>query len=718
MCSASSRFENRFFRNFIGPAKITCCAPLDDFLDIGMSRAIFSGIITAIDDTKAHMNRCLAVLLGLTLAAPLEGFAQSYTPIEEIVVTSAQTENRVGPQSLVLDFEALQETQPVAVADVFRNISGISLRTNSRGDSVVRIRGAEERQTLIFLDGAPLATPWDGRADLALLPAGLIDRVEVKRGVVPIEYGANAVAGAVDLSTRVPGKGGTVNAQIQQGSLGLTNLSAIGGIGLDNGWSFVAGASRIDRNAERIAEKSSIAFDPSSDRSRTNTDLAGNSSYLAAAYSGKTFLVRASLLHADVDRGVAAQGDLDPAVANPRFWRTPEWRLTQATLNSVWDINEQLGLRFTGWQQWFDQTIDSYSDYSYSDLDERETGEDDTQGVRLALSYSFDAVTLRLISTLQDSTHINQEFSNDSGAAADLVADPALRYRQRLTTLGAEADFRLSDTLTSTLGIARDRASTPLTGDKPVQPSLSATGWSAGLRWTPSDDWETAVTLGQRSRFPTPREMYGAALGRFLINPELRPEQSLLLDLSIRRHVSDSLSLDVALWGNDSDETLSQRSVQVNGENRRQRYNTNGSFTYGIEAATTIYMTNNLRAEISAAFQDGRVERDENGDRPELLQRPESQVHAALDWQANARVDLRGEVIYTGKAYDIDDDGALVRLPDATSLNFRGFFELAEWRGHRIQLTASVDNATDALIVPQLGLPAAGRLYRIGLRLN
>ena len=656
------------------------------------------------------------IAVSAALAAVLVG--QAHATIDEIVVTAAPARDRVSPPSVVLDNEALQEIQPVATADVFRNLTGVSLRTNSRGESVVRIRGSEERQTLVFLDGAPLATPWDGRADLALLPAGLVDRIEITRGVVPIEYGANAVAGAVDLFTYQPDAGGDIRAEVQQGSLGALNLNALAGLANQNGWSFVAGASRIERDAERIADKSSVAFDPSANRERTNTDMTGTSAYLGSGYAADSFFVRMSLLHADVERGVAAQGDLDPAVSRVRFWRTPEWRLTQATLNGALDLRPNLGLRFTGWRQWFDQTIDAYTDYSYSSLQAREEGQDDTLGGRLALSAELDRTTFRLVTTAQESTHDNIESETLTGDAADFVPGPVLRYRQRLSTVGAEADVRFSDDLTSTFGIGIDRASTPLTGDKPSQPSLSATSWSAGLRWQPADDWTTTLTIGERSRFPTPRELYGAALGRFLLNPDLQPERSLLTDLSLTHYPSDSLSLDLAIWLNDSDDTLSQRTVVVDGTSRRERYNTNGSVTYGVEGAATWFARENFRVELSAALQDGEVARDDNGQRPVLLQRPDTQLRAALDWQTSDRVDLRAEVQYTGSAYDLADDGSVARLPDATVLNLRGFLRVGQWWGRDVQLTASVDNATDALVLPQLGLPASGRLYRVGIRLN
>ena len=657
-------------------------------------------------------------LMPLMALLATDVYAQQNGGIEEIVITAQRGESRVSSPGFVLDSEAILEKQPVAVADIFESFTGVSMRTNSRGDSVVRIRGAEERQTLVFLDGAPLATPWDGRADLALLPAGLIDHIEVTRGAAPIEYGANAVAGAIDLVTYLPEEGTSIRAEARGGTLGLRNINLLGGIGLDNGWSFTAGGSIVDRQAVRIADKSVIRFDPTSNARRTNTDLSGSTLYAATAYSGETTFLRASVLHADVERGVAAQSDLDPAVSRVRFWRTPLWRLTQATLNGQWRWDNGISFRATGWQQWFDQSIDSYNDYSYTTLVEREDGNDATVGARLSLSVPLDWATVRLVTTHQESTHTQTEFATTSGSADDFIADPSLRFRQQLTTNGVEVDLPVGDVLVSTFGIGVDRAVTPLTGDKPVQASLSATSWSFGLRWTPADTWSVAATLGERSRFPTPRELYGVALGRFLLNPDLLPERSLLGDVSFEYAATDDMSVDVALWLNDSDDTLSQRVVNVGGSSLRQRFNTNGSFTYGIEAALNLALQDNLRAEISTSLQDGEVARDEFGVRPVLLQRPKLQLSVALDWQATPRLDMRAEVFHTGSAYDFADDGSVVSLPSSNSLNLRGFYSVGEWHGHRLLLTAAIDNATDELVLPQLGLPSPGRTVHFGIRVN
>lgn len=658
-------------------------------------------------------------------AAPALAQGQDSGSIEEVILTAPRGPTRASRPTLVLDHEALQVRQPVAVADVFHTVTGVFVRTNSRGQAVPRIRGAEERQTLVFLDGAPLAAPWDGRADLSLLPAGLVDRIEVTRGLAPIEYGPNAVAGAIDLVTYIPQEDTSLRADIRGGSLGLRNINAVAGFDPDNGWSFVAAGSTIDRDAERIADKQSVAFDPSTTRARTNTDMSGDSLFAAAAHAGDSHFLRASLLYGKAKRGVAAQGDLNPATgglnpaaASPRFWRMPERNLTQATLNGNWNLREGVDLRFTGWRQWFDQTIDAYRDYSYTALRERERGRDRTTGARLALSTLVDQTTLRLVATIQDSTRRQTDSATTSGQAADFVESPEHRYRQRLLTVGIEADLRLGDTLTSTVGIATDRAATPLTGDKPARESLSATGWSAGLRWTPSDEVSTVATLGQRSRFPTPRELFSVALGRFLVNPDLRPERSLLADFGVRYNASAALTFDFTLWANDSDDTLSQRVVTMGNSSRRQRFNMNGSLSFGIEAAATVALSGNLGASLSAGLQDEQLARDESGQLRNLLHRPGEQLNLALDWRATSSLDIRAELSYIGRAYDLGNDGAEIHLPSSTSFGLRGVMTIGRTHDRDIYLTAAVDNLTDALVLPQSGLPAPGRSFHVGIRID
>lgn len=657
----------------------------------------------------------LATLLLATVSVP----ALAETPSDTIIVTAARSEHRVMAPSLVLDGVALDERAPQAVADLFRSVPGVTMRVNSRGEAVVRVRGSEERQTTVFLDGAPLVTPWDGRVDLALLPAGLVQGISVVKGAAPLEYGANAVAGVVDLNTISAGNRFSVRAEAQADTGGIGSGSLIATAPLGSGFSVVAGGAIISRDGERIADRTAVPFDPATDRLRTNTDLDGVSSFAALDFGDGENGIRLSWLHADVERGVAAQGDLDPALSSPRYWRYPRWSLDQFTLGGRLRMADDVALRLTAWQQWFGQTIHAYRDSSYTNLRSRERGDDRTSGLRATLTGDWGATVLRLSGTAQTSTHVQRDATTSTGLASGFVDGPELRYRLRLYSLGAELDRKLADRLDATLGLGIDRAETPLTGDKPAQQPADAMSFYGALRYTPTDAINLSASLGRRSRFPSPRELFGEALGRFLVNPDLKPERALLGDFSARWQPGEGTSLEATLWFSDNDGTISQRIVRVGSVNRRQRYNMAGSFAYGMEASFNARLPPDLTVELGGALQRGHARREPDGSRPNLLQRPLHQLTAALDWSPMSALDFRAEVVNGGPAHDLSDSGAIIRLPGYTAVNLRGFATLGQIKGvGPLAIFAIADNVTDALIVPQTGLPAPGRTIRVGLRIG
>jgi iron complex outermembrane receptor protein len=657
------------------------------------------------------------VLASIALVAPHLALAQELP--SDIIVTAASGPQRVRSATITLNREAIDERTPAAVADLFRSISGLSLRTNSRGETVIRVRGAEERQTAVFLDGAPLATPWDGRIDLSLLPAGLIGGIEVVKGASPIEYGANTVGGVVDLRTILASDTLAVQGEAQTGTYGLLNASALASLPLDDKFSLVTGVSLLKRDAERIADRLSVPFDPSLSRRRSNTDLSARSLFFAGGYEAGPLALRVSLLRADVTRGIPAQGDLDPAVSMPRYWRTPDWHLTQLTGTVRWAMSDDATLRLTGWRQWFDQTIDAYSDASYTLLRSREDDRDLTSGLRAVVTFGTGATTVRLSGTVQTSTHRQIDSRTATGLALDFSASSALLFRQRLFSTGVEFDRKFGDEVKASIAFSIDRADTPLTGDKPAQPAQTSPGFVGALRWTALPTLSATTSLGWRNRFPSSRELFGESLGRFLANPDLKPERALLGDVTLAWRPTDTVDFNSTVWFSDAADTLAQRIISVGTVNRRQRFNTRGSFTYGWETTATARITDKVRAEFSLALQNGRSKAEADGTRQPLVQRPERQLVAALDWNATHALDVRAEVLTVGPATDLGDTGGFARLPGATSLNFRAFWKIADVKTvGTLTLTASLTNATDALILPQLGLPAPGRTFTVGLRLT
>ena len=319
---------------------------------------------------------------------------------DTILVTAEPAPERVLPPSVAIGEERLLEGQPRNAAEALEGLAGVSIRTNSRGETIARVRGSEERQTQVFLDGAPLAVPWDGRVDLGVIPAGLIGAVRVTKGAVPIEYGANAVAGAVDFETRSGGER-NFRAQASAGSYGFGEASVVATLPV-RGVDLTFAASGLTRDAEPVASLAALPFSqPQSDR-RLNTDLDSGTLFGAIRYAAGDLTMRGYLLHVQAERGIAPESDRNPAVDAPRYWRYPHIEQTQAALTSDLDFG-QSSARLVLWRQWFGQRILQYSNASYTTVRAQQEDEDDTHGGRLVLSTAVEPFHFRLIGTAQTS---------------------------------------------------------------------------------------------------------------------------------------------------------------------------------------------------------------------------------------------------------------------------------------------------------------------------
>jgi iron complex outermembrane receptor protein len=655
------------------------------------------------------MRHVVFFLLAALLPDP--GYAESR--LEEVIVTAAPRERRVLPPTIQLDRHQIAERTPFSLKDILEALPSVGIRTNSRGETVLRLRGSEERQTSIFLDGAPLTVPWDGRVDLSSLPVGLVNSMQVTASAAPVEYGANSVLGVVDLRTAILAPAGLDSLQLASGTEGARSLSTTANVNTGP-VDWLVGGSYRRLDGEAVSDASVIPYGQISDDQRINTDLESGSIFIAAGKEQSWGTARLSLLSVRADRGIANAGHIDPDVGSPRYWRYPSWAFDQLTLNTVAAIGDAMQLRSTAWVQSFAQTIEQYTDDTYSLLESTEDDEDLTVGLRLVLETPFPAMDLRFVGNAQTTQH--DQLDTDTQGASTLESGT---YQQNIFSLATEADFSPIAGIMLSTAISYDVSSTPKTGSHAAQDDLSDWAASIAAQWRLSDDWSAAATLGQRTRFPTLRELYGVALGSFLLNPDLAPETALLGDLTMESvSANENLIWRITPWILRIDGTLSHRNVDVDGLRLRQRYNLRGSKGHGLEIILDWTANDRLSVQLQGNWQKLEARREEDGTRPVLYQRPRMQAAITLDYLFNVNWDLFAELRYIGEALDEDEDSSVVKLPTATTIDLRLFRTLRRderglWRAY-----AGIDNVSDELVLPQLGLPQPGRTAVIGLQFD
>jgi outer membrane receptor protein involved in Fe transport len=191
----------------------------------------------------------------LALLAPAGvAWAQDQTPspnqgstLQEIVVTGTRIQNPgvTSPTPLTaLSQVQIQQIAPSSVDDVlaelpaFRPSTGPNQATRnsgsiSTGQSAANLRGLGTQRTLLLIDGQrPVPTAADGTTSTAIIPLGLVKRVDVVTGGASAAYGSDAVAGVANfvLKDRINGLEGSLFGGVsQRGDNREVGLSLSGG---------------------------------------------------------------------------------------------------------------------------------------------------------------------------------------------------------------------------------------------------------------------------------------------------------------------------------------------------------------------------------------------------------------------------------------------------------------------------------------------------------
>lgn len=179
------------------------------------------------------MNKNIAFVSLFALASS-PAFAQSNPTVpttddkgETIVVTASRSGDGVpvsqlGASVTVLDAKTLEERQTRIVSDVLRDVPGLAVnRTGGIGSlTQVRVRGSEGNHVLVLIDGIKASDPYYGEFDFGTLIADPEAKVEVLRGQQSSLYGSDAIGGVIQYITLTGAEAPGFTARAEGGSFG------------------------------------------------------------------------------------------------------------------------------------------------------------------------------------------------------------------------------------------------------------------------------------------------------------------------------------------------------------------------------------------------------------------------------------------------------------------------------------------------------------------
>jgi iron complex outermembrane receptor protein len=212
------------------------------------------------------MLRCSVALGAVLLAAP--AMAQQPAPATESVVvtgTRIATTDAVAEAPLtVVSAEDIQQTKATTLEQTLERLPSMG-QTNSDNDqnsiapggiSTADMRGLGSQRTLLLIDGQRMVSTFVAGAqgqDLQNIPVDLIDHIEILRdGASPI-YGADAIAGVINIITRKDFQGLELSGGAGISTYGdhtTKQMSALFGVSSDKG-GIVAGVQYLTEDPVR-----------------------------------------------------------------------------------------------------------------------------------------------------------------------------------------------------------------------------------------------------------------------------------------------------------------------------------------------------------------------------------------------------------------------------------------------------------------------------------
>lgn len=640
------------------------------------------------------MQKIIKAALLVATFSPATAFAQTNLDVdtttgETIVVTGTRSTDpvsadRIGGSITVLDGTSLDRRQTRDVSDILRDVPGVAVG-RVPGQTQIRLRGGEANHTLVLVDGIEVSDPFAGEFDFGTLIADDAARIEVLRGQQSAIYGSDAIGGVIQYITSTGREAPGVRGRVEGGSFGTVNGAArIAGVAGTFDYALSGTLNSTDGAPGARGGSRDLANDTGA--------VSLKSTWSPAANARLTGVVRYARTEAEFNTS-----DNDPA--SPTFGfqiDSPGTRFENEAIYGL--LRGELDLLEGRWSHAVTGQIADTERKGFN-AGGRNSG---NEGRRLKGSYE---TTLRLGTgdvrhLLTAAVDVERERFRNTDPSGFIFIE-----RRQVDNVGIVGQYELLIGERASFGAAIRQDENNRFADTTTYRVQGSYRFDTGTR--------LRAAAGSGVKNPGFYELYGFVDGRYVGNPNLKPEKSEGWEIGVEQALMDgATTLGVTYFQSELQDEIFTVFPPPNFVATPGNRDTE-SKQRGVEAFAQARFGDAWRVNAAYTYLRAR----ENGVRE--VRRPSHTGSLAVDWRAPAN---RGGVTlvarYNGKTIDsafIDPSsfaGVRVPLDDYVLVNLNADVKLTD----RIGLFGRVENLGNEDYEDVFSFETPGRSFYIGAR--
>ncbi|MBU0970529.1 MAG: TonB-dependent receptor [Proteobacteria bacterium] len=614
----------------------------------------------------------MMIPVGLVLAAE-ETASQVFDLGQVLVVGKSDKTDKITTIDVV-SMEDIKMQGAQTAADALELVPGVDIQTANKGQASLKLRGFDQRDLKLLIDGVPAHVSYNGSLDLSQIPVDTISRIEVTKGASSVLYGPNTMGGVINIITK---KGGTkpyTNVATSFGENNTQNFVANhgGSQGKFNYW--ITGSHRKSDGFEL-----SDNFDPRNLRTGLGTEFNedGGTRDLSD-YDNNTFNSKIGYEYDNTSKLYLSFDYHDNKKGNPtetyRYWEFDEWKQWHLNLVGEHDFTDILTMKA---RIYYVDHNDSLKDVSW-DADhttkrkwfEESAYDDYTLGGDIQAYLDFgDASLIKMGITYMKDNHVQQDYFDAATVTVirgfDSVGlQPEQEYEVDVYSLGIEDEVRFFEKLLVKAGISYD-VHDPIKAHGGIDRDKTHV-WNpqTGIAYDVTDDFNLYASVGKKTRFPQMQELYSTLSGG---NKDLKPQKTIAFEIGGDKRFGEYVTFSAAVFFNDIEDRIVNETIA----GVKTQLNKGETDIKGIETSLGIMTPWRLDVGLGYTYLTAKERADSASAERDAEFIPEHKATLDARYAFDFGLSASFQTIYTGEQTEFDNSNNPVTLDDFVLCNLK-----------------------------------------------